>query len=449
MIQTEVKSTGSDEHDIHVHVPGKEYERIYAEQVNKIMSKARLPGFRPGKTPKNVIMQKFSGRLIEDTASALVQEHYIKALEESGLIPAVQPEIDIAGVADTKGFDFTIRVVTWPRVELKKLSRLSVTQTVVEAKESDVQSVIDRLMQSQVKYETAGKVRAEQGDEVHLDYTGYLDDEPFEGGRAENAGVVIGSEQLLPDLEQGLIGVVAGDERTINVNFPEGYQHAPLAGKKARFEVKVRKVGKAVHPKNEDELAGMLNFADAAALRMDMQARLGREAGQASFEVTRQAVFDALLAANTVSIPEAMVRQDMAEARKRITRDMQSRGMEATPEMFEEEKLRERLHNASEENLKIAVLLQAVRQEASIDIDEPEVEAEIDQLAREYPEARHDQFRQWIRGQKEQLDSIKNRLVEKKIVEFIVSQAKVKKVSKSLDEWQAEKDAEDRQGEHA
>lgn len=441
MIQTEVKSTGNDEHDIHVHVPGEEYDRAYAEQLQKIVSKAKLPGFRPGKTPKNVIAQKFSGQLIEDTASALVQEHYIEALEKSGLIPAVQPQIDIAGLADAKGFDFTIKVATWPKAELKKLSRLSITQTEVEVKASDLQSVIGRLMESQVKYEVDDKARAEQGDEVHMDYTGYLDNEPFEGGKAENARLVIGSGQLLPDLEQGLIGARVNDERTIDVHFPEDYQHALLAGKKTRFEVKVLQVGKAVHPKDESELAGMINFDDAAALRADMQTRLGREAEQASFEATRQAVFDALLAANKVSIPEALIRQDMAEAKKRIAKDMQARGMEVTPEMFKEEKLLERLRNTSEENLKIAVLLQAARLQAEIGIDEAEVEVEVERQAGEYPDEQRDQFRKWIRESKGQIDSLKDRLLEKKVVEFIISQAKVKKVSKGLDEWQAEKDA--------
>jgi len=448
MIQTKVNSTGCDEHDIHVHVPREEYDRIYAMQLQKTVSKARLPGFRPGKTPKNVIAQKFSGQLVEDTASALVQEHYIEALEKSGLIPAIQPEIDIADPADTGGFDFTIKVVTWPKAELKKLSRLSITQTEVAVSEADMQGVIDRLMENQVHYEAADNVKAEDGDEVHMDYTGYLDDKPFEGGKAENARVVIGSGQLLPDLEQGLIGLKTNDERTIEVDFPEDYHHEALAARQTRFEVKVNQVGKAVHPKDEDELAGMLNFDDAVALRADMQARLEREAEQASFDASKQAVFDALLAANSVNIPGALIRQAMAESKKRIVKDMQNRGMEATPEMLEEKKLLERLRNNSEENLKIAVLLQAVRQEAKIDADEIEVEAEINRQAGEYPEEQRDQFRKWIRGNKAQMDSLKDRLLEKKVVTYIISQAKVKKVAKSMDEWQAEKDAENRKGEN-
>jgi len=274
-----------------------------------------------------------------------------------------------------------------------------------------------------------------------MDYTGYLDDEPFEGGKAENARVVIGSGQLLPDLENALIGTKVNDERSIEVHFPEDYHHTPLAGKKTRFEVKVNQVGKAVRPKDEDELAGLVNFDSAAALRVDVQTRMDREAEQASFETTRKSVFDALLKANKVSVPEALIKQDMAEAKKRIAKDMQARGMEATPEMFQEKELLERMRNTSEENLKIAVLLQGARLDAEMDVDEAEVEAEIERVAGEYPEEQRDQFKKWIRDNKEQADALKDRLLEKKVVEFIISQAKVKKVSKGLNEWQAEKDA--------
>ncbi len=438
MIQTEITSRGANEHDIHVRVPRGEYDRVYATELQKIATKARLPGFRPGKTPAHVIAQKFSAQLIEDTATALVQEHYIEALEKSGLTPAIQPEIDMDGQADAQGFAFTIKVVTWPQPELKKLARLSVTRTQITVSDTDVQGVMDRLMTSQVRYDVAADAVAADGDEVHVDYTGYLGDEPFEGGSAENARVVIGSGQLLADLEQGLVGVRAGDERSIEVSFPEDYGHTGLAGKTTRFEVVVRQVGKAVRAGNEEELAGMMGFDSVDALREDIRTRLHHEAEDAAYEATRQAIFDALLAANEVDIPEAMIRRDMGEMQKRMVKDMQAQGMEVPPEMFADAKLVERMRSTSEENLKIAVLLQAVRRAGDIDIGDDDINAEIERLATEYPETQREQFVTWIRGNKAQMDALRDRLLEKKVVEFIISQAKVKNVSKSLDEWQAE-----------
>jgi len=444
MIQTDVTSHGANEHDIHVRIPRAEYDRVYAAELQKVAARSRLPGFRPGKTPAHVIAQKFSTQIMEDTAMALVQKYYIEALEKSGLSPAIQPEIDMDGQADASGFAFTIRVVTWPRPELKRLSRLSVTQTQITVSDADIQGVIDRLMESEVRYDVSDDAVAADGDEVIVDYTGYLDDVPFEGGKAENARVVIGSGKLLPDLEQGLVGVRAGDTRSIEVHFPDDYGHAALAGKNTRFDVVVRQVGKPVRAGNEDELAGMIGFDSADALREDVRTRLHREAEEAAYEATRQAAFDALLAANEVEIPEAMIRRDMAEMRKRMTRDMQARGMETSPEMFADARLVDRMRSTSEENLRIAVLLQAVRREGHIDVGEDDISAEIERLAAEYPEEQREKFAAWISGNKEQMDALKDRLLEKKVVEFIISQAKVKSVSKSLDAWQAEQNQQEK-----
>ena len=438
MIQTEITSRSANEHDIHVLVPRREYERVYAAEVQKIAAKARLPGFRPGRTPAHVIVQKFSSQLAEDTATALVQEHYIEALEKSGLTPAIRPEIDMDVLADAQGFAFTIKVVTWPRPELKRLTGLSVTCTKISISEADVRGVVNRLMESRVRYDMADDAVAADGDEVHVDYTGYLDATPFEGGQDENARIVIGSGKMLPDIEQGLIGARAGDERSIEVQFPEDYGHTGLAGRTARFEVTVRQVGKAVRAGNEEELAGMMGFDNIEALHEDIRIRLHHEAEEAAYEATRQAVFDALLAAHEVQIPEAMIRRDMAEMQKRMARDMEARGMDASPEMFADEKLLARMRDTSEENLKLAVLLQAVRKEADIDVTEDEINTEIEQRAAEYPAEQHEKFITWMRGDKKQMDALRDRLLEKKVVEFIISQAKVKRVSMSLDEWQAE-----------
>jgi len=437
MIQTEITSRNANEHEIHVLVPRREYERVYAAEVQKIAARARLPGFRPGKTPAHVIAQKFSGQLAEDTATALVQEHYIEALEKSGLTPAIQPEIDMDGQADACGFAFTIRVVTWPQPELKKLSGLSITQTQISVSDADIQGVIDRLMESRVRYDASDDAVAAGGDEVHVDYMGYLDAAPFEGGQDENVRIVIGSGKILPDLEQGLIGVRAGDERSIEVQFPRDYGHTGLAGRTACFEVTVRQVGKAVRAGNEEELAGMMGFDSIEALREDIRIRLHHEAEEAAYEATRQAVFDALLAAHEVQIPEAMIRRDMAEMQKRMARDMQARGMDASKEMFADEKLLARIRDTSEENLKIAVLLQAVRHAGDIDIGDDDINAEIERLATEYPTEQREKFITWMHGDKKQMDALRDRLLEKKVVEFIISQAKVKSVSMSLDEWQA------------
>jgi len=443
MIQTEVKKLGTDEHAVNVHVPQTEYDRVYANHVSKLQAKLKLPGFRPGKTPKGVVEKQFGAKAHEDTASELVRNYYTEAIEKSGLTPAIQPELELPAVQPEAGFQFTLKVVTWPEVKLKKLSRLSVIETKVEVTDADIQSVVERLMGSQVRFEAERTRMAETGDELTIDFAGFVDGEAFEGGRGEDVKMVLGGGQFIPDFETQLEGVKAGEERSLDVTFPADYQHKPLAGKAARFEVQVKSVGKAVKASDEEELAGMLSFDDAGALRDDIRSRLAEEAEQAGFETSRDAAFDALLKANDIHVPETMVRQDMQQTRERILKSMREQGMEADRDVFDAPEHRDELHKRSTRALAISLLLNAVREAHEIVVSDEDMEAELDQQAKQYPDDQHDAFRNWMRSQKEKMEGLRNTLLEKKCVECIMEQAKTKSVHMSLDEWQKKRDATD------
>jgi len=443
MIQTEVKKLGTDEHAVNVQVPQAEYDRVYASHVGKLQANIKMPGFRPGKTPQGVVEKQFGAKAHEDTISELVQNYYVEAIEKSGLTPAIQPELELPTVQPSTGFQFTLKVVTWPEVKLKKLSRLSMVETTVEVTDADIQSVVDRLMESQVHYEAEDGRKAKKGDEVVIDFAGFMDNEPFEGGRGEDAKLVLGSGQFIPGFEDQLEGVQAGEERSLDVLFPVDYQHKPLAGKAARFEVQVKSVGAAVKASNEKELAGMLNFDDVNALRDDIRSRLTGEAEQAGLETNRDAALDALVKANDVQVPEMMIKQDMQKTRERVLKSMREQGMEANPEMLDAPEHRDELHKRSRRALAISLLLNAVREANEIVVSDDDVEAELDEQAKQYPEDQHDAFKKWMHSQKEQIAGLRDKLLEKKCVACIIEQAKTKPVRMSLEEWQQKRDAAD------
>jgi len=441
MIRTEVKKLGNDEHAVNVHVAQTEYDRIYAAQVGKLVSKVKLPGFRPGKTPKGVIEKQFGAQAHEDTISELVQTHYAAAIEQSGLMPALQPELGVPAVQPESGFSFTLKVTTWPEVKLKPLGKISVESTEVKVTDADMQSVIDRLIDTQVSYEEEAGRETQNGDQVSIDFTGFVDNEPFDGGRGEDVKLVIGAGQFIPGFETGLMGARAGDERSLDVTFPVEYQHKPLAGKAARFEVLVKSVAASRKQQNEDELAALLKFDDAAALRADIRKRLEQEAADASYSTSRDALFDALVAAHEIRLPEAMVQQDMQQSRQRVARSMQQQGLDMKPEMFNDPAFAEELRKRSERALSISLLLSTFREENKVEISEEDVEAELNVQAAQYPADQLDAFKNWMKGQQEQMAQLRDRLLEKKCVACIMEQVKVKPVSLELDEWQAMQDA--------
>ncbi|MDX8403507.1 MAG: trigger factor, partial [Mariprofundaceae bacterium] len=235
-----------------------------------------------------------------------------------------------------------------------------------------------------------------------------------------------------------LIGKKAGNDCTIEATFPTEYQATHLAGKAARFETQIKSVAKSVKAADEDDLAKMLGFADAAALHEDAQNRLTDEAAGASQQSSREAAFDALLAANEVSLPERLIEDDMKATTKRVVENMKQQGMEATREMFEDEAFKKEIRERSEKGLKLSVLIQTVRGDAGLEVEDSEIEAELEKMAAQYPEEQREQFISWIKSQKEQLASVRERLLEGKCVEYIVSKAKTKQVKKTLSAWQEE-----------
>jgi trigger factor len=228
----------------------------------------------------------------------------------------------------------------------------------------------------------------------------------------------------------------------VNVTFPEQYQAAHLAGKEARFETDVKSVAKSQLAKDEDELAKMLGFDDAKALRDDAEQRLQAEAKEASFHATRDAALDALLEANQVTIPGRLLEEEIKHMTQRVMQNMKQQGMDINHDMFADEAFKKEVRGRAERGLKVAVLLQAVREMANIELADADIDAELARLAEQYPEEQREQFTAWMKSQEEQMAGVRDHLLEQKCVEYIVEEAKTKPVSKALSAWQAEQDSQ-------
>ncbi|MDQ6954215.1 MAG: trigger factor [Mariprofundaceae bacterium] len=440
MIQTNVKQLNDSEHLVHVTLPQAEYDRIYSGHALKIKSQAKLPGFRPGKTPAHVIQKQFGAKLHEDTVSELLQLHYTGAIEASGLIPAVQPELTVPEVQPDGQFTFKMNVVTWPKVDVANLSNLTFDKTTVFVEDSDVDAVVDRLQKSQVQYTIEDGRNAEVGDQLNIDFVGFIDNEPFDGGEGESVALVLGSGEFIPGFEEQLIGRKADENISVNIRFPDDYQAAHLAGKEARFETHVNSVAQSANAEDADALAKMLGFDNSAALREDAQCRLGNEADEASFQATRDAALDALLLANEISIPERLIIEETKNTMQRVVQNMKQQNMDMSDDMLADEAFKKEVLERAERSLKLSVLIQSLRDTANITLGKDDVDAELELMSKQYPGEGHDQFIAWMKGQDKQMATTRDRLLEQKCVKHIIAEATTNPVSKPLSEWQQEKD---------
>ncbi|MDX8389914.1 MAG: trigger factor [Mariprofundaceae bacterium] len=445
MIQTEVTSKNANEHHIAVSLPQQVYDEIYARKAADLANNAKIPGFRAGKLPPQVVQKKFGTQLHDETASELVQAHYVAAIEHSGLTPALQPVLNIPAVQPASGFSFTLDLVTLPEIALKPLSEIEVERMVVDITDRDLDSVVERLMRDRVKYTADSDRIAEHGDRILIDFKGSVDGEVFEGGQAESVHLVLGEKRFLPDMEKGLEGVKAAESRTLSVSFPEDYGHAALAGKVASFDVLVHEVAQPSPYDDEADLAIGLELVDPEGLREDIRERLESESKQAETQKNQQYIADALLASHPLTLPNAMVQQEMQESGKRVVEQMKEQGVEMTQEMFADPAFQDELRSRAQRNITVSLLLQDVKESAAIEIEDADVDAELSEISASYPEEQREQFTSIIRNQEETMNSLRSRILERKCIAHIFSQAKVKEnhVDFTTLEEQAEEQAEE------
>lgn len=441
MIQTEVKQLTDHEHQIDVRLPKSEYTRVYDENLKKLMAKKyNIPGFRPGKVPRHVIISKFSGNLHQDTVSTLVEAHYNAALQESGLEPAVQPTIDMPESQPDEEFLFNLLVTTWPKLELSSLSEMEVEILQVTVFDDDVDGVIERLKESQFHYSAADK-SAENGDKVCMDYVGYLGDEVFEGGQADDAELVIGSNAYILGFEEQLLGTTAGQHVTVSVQFPVPYQNEALAGQHARFEVDVKTVMQGKPCASIDDLAVLLGFENEEALRNDAQSSLQREAEKATLEKTRNSVMSVLVENNPVEVPAKILQEYVRQGLQRF-KEKQSKEGGKNLSAEEEQRFVLYANEIEQQKLKTTMIFFAIQDVAGIEVTDEDVQLELDQLSLQHPENQRKQYIQWMKGTKENLEDIQSSVIERKSIDYVLSQAKVTKVVKSITELQQEIDAD-------
>ena len=262
-MQVTVEDVSSIEKKIVVEISADAVKRSLTSHFKRIGKTARVRGFRPGKVPMGLVKQMYRADATEAATRDLLQEYYPAALDETGLNPLAMPEIEQAGVAEGEPYHFTLRIEVKPEFELAGLEQVAITRESTEPSEEELTERLEAKRQENAELEGVDG-SADIGHVLTIDYSGKVkgEDEPFEGGTAEEQQLEIGSGQFIPGFEDQLVGANAGDDRTVEVTFPEDYGSEALAGKEAVFEVKVHAIRRRVVPDLDDELAKDLEFED-------------------------------------------------------------------------------------------------------------------------------------------------------------------------------------------
>jgi len=427
-----------------VKVPAERVNRELDQRLRQLAQQVKMPGFRPGKVPLQVVEQKYRDQVYGEVMNELLSQTYSEALEQHALSPVAQPDVEPGELQRDADFSYTASFEVYPEVTPTGYKGMALTKTTAEVDDAAVEETLQRLREMRADYEAVDRAAAE-GDQVLIDFTGTIDGEPFEGGSASDYAMEVGTGRHLQEMEEGLVGATAGETRTIDVPFPDDYPKAELAGKTARFEVTVKEVREKRLPAVDEEFMQALGVEDGKeeTLRNDIKEGLEREVSQRESEEVRRQVFEKLAEANDFEVPEQLVERQLDRMVESHKDQYRQQGLDPETLQLDTQELRGEFRDNAVRQVKVGLLIPEIAKLEEIELSEDEIRNELMRLADQYGDQR-DQFLQYVAQNQGQMREIEGRALETKVVDWIEENAQVTEESEPVRKllgWEEEGEA--------
>ncbi|PAE17329.1 trigger factor [Virgibacillus sp. 7505] len=421
------RTEGKNEGILTITLSPEELDAALDQAFQKVVKQVQVPGFRKGRVPRKIFEQRFGVEsLYQDAIDIVLPGAYMNAVEETGIEPVAQPDVDLEQIEQGKELIFKATVTVKPEVELGDYKGLEVEAEDTTVTDEDVEKEIDALRNRQAELVVKEEGTAAEGDTVVIDFEGFVDGEAFEGGKAENHSLEIGSGSFIPGFEEQLVGKESGSESDINVTFPEEYHAAELAGKEAVFKVKIHEIKAKELPELDDEFAKDVDeeVESLAALREKTKNRLQEEKTNAAENNKREQLINLATDNAKVDVPDAMVDTELDRMVREFEQRLQMQGM--TLEMYsqfsgqDEAALREQMKEDAGKRVKTNLTLEAIAQAENVEVTDEDVNAELEKMAEMY-QTDKEQLTQMLGGN---TDAIKDDLKFQKAIDVLVDNSK-------------------------
>ena len=417
--------------------------RVEAE-VKKLAPQVRMPGFRPGKVPANLIKKMHGEQIHAQTINEAIRESVDGLMKEKELRPAMQPKIDLGeGYEEGKDAELSVELEVLPKVEVPSTDGLKLEKLVVPVSDEAIDEAIEGIAGQNKSYKDAAKSKkAAEGDQLIIDFTGRVDGEEFEGGKAEGAPLVLGSGQFIPGFEEQLTGAKTGDEKTIKVTFPEDYPAENLKGKEAEFDIVVQQVKVEAETKVDDEFAKSLGLEDLAKLRELISGQLEQQTAGLTRTQMKRSLLDQLAAGHDFEVPEGMVNAEFEQIWAQL---QQEAAREEDPEaaMKEIEAEKDDYRHIAERRVRLGLLLSEIGQANGVEVNAQEMSMLIQQAAQQYREEDRERFIEYVRNEPMAAAQLRAPLYEDKVVDFLFDKAEVTEREVTQEELEAAIEAEE------
>ena len=425
-MQVSVESTSALERRMTVGVPAERIETEVTKRLQQTARRAKVPGFRPGKVPMNVIRQRYEDSARQEALGDLIQATFYEAIVEQKLNPAGAPSVEPKAFEKGQDLEYVATFEVFPEIKLAGFDGIAIERLQAEVSDADLDNMLDILRKQNTRFEAVERA-AENGDQLNIDFVGKIDGEAFAGGSAKGTPLVLGSGRMIPGFEEALVGVKAGEERVINPTFPADYQNLDLAGKAAEFTVTVNSVSAPQLPELNDEFFALFGIKEGGleGFRAEVRKNMERELRQAIKSKVKNQVMEGLLAANPVEVPNALIGNEVNRLRVQA---VQQFGGNIKPEQLPAEMFEEQ----AKRRVVLGLIVAEVVKQSELKADEARVRELIEEMASAYQEPQ--QVVAWYYKNDQQLNEVRSVVLEEQVVDTVLQKAKVTDKAVSYEE---------------
>ena len=405
-----------------VNVETKKYDEKYQAKLNKIKSTVKLDGFRKGKVPNDVLIQKYGPSIHYEVLNELIQETYPLEIADKEIKPASSPNISIDSEDPKKGIVYSAEFEVFPEFKPKLTRWKSFEESKIIIESDDIDLAVADILERYGTWKDVDRAALEK-DQVIIDFTGTVDGEEFEGNSSKDFALVLGSKSMIPGFEDAIIGKKINDEFNAEVKFPDDYFKSDLAGKNANFLIKVNKVQEKQNASINEELyksLAMEEVKNEQDFKAEIEKRMQQEVKQQEDSLTRESIYDLLLEVNKFSAPSSVINEQATLMRKDSLMRMGQQADEAPEDLFPLDTF---LENA-EKRVKLDLLFSEFVKFFKLEVNQERVDEFVEKEAEKYKDP--DQFKTWIKSQPKQLDNYKMIILEELLIEKLKNELKSK-----------------------
>lgn len=433
-MQVSIQTTSGLERKLTVGIPAARVDNEVEARLKKAAGTVRLDGFRPGKVPLKIMKQRFGAGVRQEVMQEVMNQSFSEAIVQENLKPAGMPQIEPKNIEAGSDLEYVATFEVFPEMELKDYSSITVEKPIAEVQAADVDNMIETLRKQQAQWEVVERAAAED-DQVNINYVGTKDGEAFEGGTAEGSNLVLGSNTMIPGFEDGIVGMKAGEEKVLSLEFPESYHAEDLKGAPVEFTVTVNSVSEQKLAELNDEFFEKFGVTEGGEekFRADVAENMARELKNATKSKIKNQVMDALVEIHgDLQIPQALVKQEISQLKRQMVQQFggQAASLDVDSllpdDMFTEQ---------AEKRVRLGLVLNEYISKENLSADADKVKETIDGFAATYEDP--EEVVNYYYSNQQQLESVQSMVLEDTVVEKLLEQATVTEKACSYEEVMA------------